>query len=62
MTNNTHAIITTVIKSLELLTDDINELEHAETEADEKRIIKATNKLKSALGMVREAYSIIDIE
>lgn len=62
MTNNTYAVITTAKEALEYLAENVEELEHASTDAAEERVGKAKRKLKSAAGMVREAFSILDQE
>lgn len=63
MKNVTYGIITTAIECLEALVEHVNELEtECNTEAAEIRVAKAKNKLSSALGMVKDAFKLLDEE
>lgn len=61
MTNATYAIISTVLEGLEALVEHVKELEQqCDTTAQEERTAKAKNKLSSALGMVKDAFQLLD--
>lgn len=63
MTNATHAIISTAINCLEALVEHVKELEEdASGTAQEESTAKAKNKLSSALGMVKDAFELLDQE
>lgn len=63
MKNVTYGIIVTAKECLEALVEHVKELEtECNTEAAEIRVALAKNKLSSALGMVRDAFQLLDEE
>lgn len=59
MRNCTFAVIDTAKNSIEYLAEKIEELENPSTSADEERVARTKEKLKSAAQMVQEAYEIL---
>lgn len=63
MKNITDILFENAKSALERLSEHVKELQQeCDTEAEEERVFKALNKLLSAIGIVREAYDIMDVE
>lgn len=63
MKNITDILFENAKSALEGLSEHIKELQQeCNTEAEGERVSKALNKLLSAIGIVREAYDIMDVE
>lgn len=61
MKNATFEIISTVVEGLSTLILHVEDLrQDCDDEATIKRVAKAQNKLSSALGMVQEAFKLLD--